>query len=223
MTENIEIKIEDLELSKFNPRFTFLDKIDMNIVDFIRKGNENYSEKEVASILLKNEGNLKDMINLMNSISNSGWIDLGEQLIVIKSGSKYVVAEGNRRLLALKLLFKMIKLENIDEIIEETLNQDMHWDEELMKELDFKTKYEKMKNIIKNYKEDGDPELKDKKLNVELVSKSDDLWTLLYTKHISGERPGMRQWKRGKYFVDILNFFPSGINRNDKKLAKKFP
>ena len=35
---------------------------------------------------------------------------------------------------------------------------------------------------------------------------------MIYTKHIAGVRPGMREWSRGKYFCDILNFFPNGYD-----------
>lgn len=38
----------------------------------------------------------------------------------------------------------------------------------------------------------------------------------IFTKHVAGNRPGMRNWSRGKYFTDILSIFKSGIPDNER-------
>jgi len=83
--QSIQISIEDLFLDVDNPRFILPQKAEQ--IDLIK-------------YLL----NYEEISQLANGISKSGGLSAGERIIVIRSGEKYVVLEGNRRVCACKLL-----------------------------------------------------------------------------------------------------------------------
>lgn len=98
------INIEDLKLDPHNPR---LPNKYIGITD----------ETKVIDYLLKT-GNI---IELMKSISETGYSDAEPLLVVKDSDDKYIVIEGNRRLAAVKLLnmphLAKVKLSSIEEVI----------------------------------------------------------------------------------------------------------
>ena len=69
---------------------------------------------------------------------------------------------------------------------------------------------------IKNYY-DG----KEWIVHIKVIDDSQDIWKSIYDKHLTGERPGMRKWSRSKYFADLLNLFPDGINKNSPEISGK--
>ena len=98
--------IDSFYLSKTNPRYTLIDNINIDLAKFIIQGNgEDYNEKNVFSELLEKEGDFSDLVNLLNSIYEKGFTNYTEPLYVVaKNDNHYVVAEGNRRLMCLKLI-----------------------------------------------------------------------------------------------------------------------
>ena len=219
----MKMKIKNLELSMTNPRFTFLKNFEDDLIEFISRENNEYNEEKAILQLIKSEGNLSDFIQLVDSIKKYGWMDLGEEILVIQSKNKYIVAEGNRRILALKLILKFNKLPPIKKLsdLEDFIEYESH-DKEIAKnskDEKLETNYSKLNtflseiNKIKNLDSD--------EIDCRIIFRSDELWRFIYTKHIVGERPGMRKWSRGKYFVDILNFFPNGVDKTNDEINKK--
>ena len=86
-----------------NPHFTRITNININFINFLNQ--ENRSQEEVIKTLISCEGNFSDLLDLINSINDQGFIDREPIWIVENSkNNKYTIAESNRRLLCLKLL-----------------------------------------------------------------------------------------------------------------------
>ena len=81
-----DIKTRKLAFDPENPRFYRLSRPEMK-------------DEEIVLEMLENEG----VVDLMESIGARGYFP-GEPLLVVKEDAKFVVVEGNRRLLATKLL-----------------------------------------------------------------------------------------------------------------------
>lgn len=92
---NSVYKVEQLSLDKENPRISYDKKFK--------------SEKEVLDFLIS--GNNK-VVDLLKSIVDNGFIQIGERLIVWNDNGKQIVVEGNRRLSALKLIHGLLKTDN---------------------------------------------------------------------------------------------------------------
>ena len=58
------------------------------------------------------------------------------------------------------------------------------------------------------------------KIYYQIIDDPKILWKMIYTKHIAGERPGMRSWSRSKYFADLLNFFKDGFDETNDYVNK---
>lgn len=84
-TEYKRIRIEDLKLDTYNPR--------------LPKSMGDKSESEIINFFLSDAS----LVELMLAIGKNDFFE-GEQLLVVKTGIKYTVIEGNRRLSAVKLL-----------------------------------------------------------------------------------------------------------------------
>ncbi|MCC3161131.1 MAG: hypothetical protein K4H23_05305 [Mollicutes bacterium PWAP] len=211
----IKIKISSIELSKVNPRFTTIHSTDVNLIDVIKSGNDNYVEENVIKELLQREGDFKNFVDLLSSISLMGFDTKIESLYVVKKEEKIIVAEGNRRILALKLLNGLVQLPVLDDIMSHTdydenvTSDDYNLPTALIKRT--RSNYKKIEEIIKDFPEDK----KKEKIEVKVVQENTVLWKMIYAKHVVGERPGMRKWPRGKYFVDILHFFPNGFDSEE--------
>lgn len=84
---SVVVPVDDLQFDKENPRFADAEEQlqfdDKSIVEFYR--------------------NEVDLMELVNSITASGYIDF-DPMLVIRNGKKFTVLEGNRRLAALKVL-----------------------------------------------------------------------------------------------------------------------
>ena len=84
--------VDSLHLWEGNPRFDIAENLSrMTIADF--------TEEVIATPPEK-----KDFVELIKSIVNNGFMDFDPILVWKDNHDKYVVAEGNRRVLALKLL-----------------------------------------------------------------------------------------------------------------------
>lgn len=217
---NIDIK--NIYLSANNPRYTLIDNFDIDLTEFIK--NNNYKdEKKNFLYLLESEGNFKELSRLLDSINKSGFNNISEPIYLVQDESNYIVAEGNRRLMCLKLINgdfefpetcnfdyqnyqdSLTEYEQVDDDIDEKKEQINNFKkcQELLKEI--KTKYSKLKIVCKT------------------TDDKEELWSLIYDRHLSGNRPGMREWSRSKYFADLLSIFKEGLkNEKETEIIKKF-
>ena len=103
------VKLEELELLDWNPRFSDLyfekdSKLKNLWFEIYEKGNKK-SQIQIAAALLEYEDNFSDFIILLNSLAKDGFNENLDRIIVIETkNQKKLIAEGNRRLLALKIL-----------------------------------------------------------------------------------------------------------------------
>lgn len=199
----IEFKGLPIRLLPINPRYTNFEDIDFKNLDF-----ENYSEIDIARELIKYEGNLEDLLELINAIISNGFLYLNDKILIhsdIKNKNYYIL-EGNRRLLAVKLINKEINLSDI-------VDDKPYYSNTKFKE------WENNKNaIIENIK-------KINKINIQEawfldVSKDSKelIWKTIYSKHI-GEQVGKRDWSRAKYFDDLLKLYKRFLATFDKEQA----
>ncbi|WP_348735119.1 ParB/Srx family N-terminal domain-containing protein [Spiroplasma endosymbiont of Ammophila pubescens] len=67
-----------------------------------------YSDINIAQELLKYEGDLSGLLELIVSIKNNGFLYINDKILIYldKDSSFYYILEGNRRLLAIKLINK---------------------------------------------------------------------------------------------------------------------
>ncbi|UNU29099.1 ParB/RepB/Spo0J family partition protein [Aeromonas hydrophila] len=100
------IALSNLLLDLDNPRLpSFIDKNERSIIEYIAKNTS-----------------LED---LMSAISENGFF-LGEPIVAIPSGDKYIVVEGNRRLTAVKLLNDISLLEKPSARMREICEHDIN-------------------------------------------------------------------------------------------------
>ena len=223
--------VDSFFLSKSNPRYTLINNLDdKSLLKFIVNQNydKDYDEKEVFNQLLYQEGDFSDLLELLKSINEIGFNNDLDPIYVIKNENKldhFIIAEGNRRLMCLKLISNIFKLPDFYSIEslttyenEKTNNIYEFNDDNPDKELFRKRKnYEECNKLIE--------EIQEKKLEIEcffkIIDDSKKIWKSIYSKHLTGEEPGLRKWSRSKYFADLLNIFPHGISeKNDKVLRE---
>lgn len=95
-------KISDLLLFDLNPRYSNF--LDINW-DQVQKNGNKYSQETIAVNLLSFEEDFKSFKTLINSLASSGYDERQDQIICVETiKGDYIVAEGNRRTLAVKLL-----------------------------------------------------------------------------------------------------------------------
>lgn len=220
--KQLEEKLSNVLFSENNPRFSRITDININFIDFLNQ--ENRSQEEVIQTLISCEGDFSDLLDLINSINDRGFIDR-EPIWIVKNSknNKYTVAEGNRRLLCLKLLLKVInlpdycKLTNIENNYsnEKSFYQDeKDWNDNVNTEKKKFENYEEIKKIISK----SDFTKKYKKITFYLIEKDDELWNIIYDKHLSGDKVGIRKWSRAKYFADLIQWFgKTGFKKDSKE------
>lgn len=95
--------LRKLRISQYNPRFTVLTNLTGE--DLIRNITKfDQEQSQIAQHLFELEGNLKDLVDLTNSI-RGGFDSSEEEIILVQDeGKNYYVAEGNRRIMILKIL-----------------------------------------------------------------------------------------------------------------------
>ena len=218
--------INDILLSKNNPRFTLLESFDNDLTNIIIKDTTNETDIQTFKNLIFMEGDLSDLYKLVENIDHFGFINPSEPLVLVYNDElkKYVVAEGNRRVLVLKTIFEeKYEIPSVEEIIENSKGYDDTNSNELIdREIDFdEADYKKTKEkITSNYNAIISliEKIKSKTINWDvyytIISDSKILWSQIYDKHLTGERPGMRKWSRSKYFADLLSVFPDGISES---------
>ena len=221
-----EINTKKLDLRKVflsfkNPRWEPIPNLNTNLIGMIMHQSDKKTEKEVIKKLFELEGDLRDFVDLLSSIAK-GFRDYEQSMFVVqKNNSQYVVAEGNRRILALKLLNKIAILPEISEIGKNyDYDPDDDWDQEysLASEKKYLENYDKIKKII----DAANATEKRTEFNFVIINENQNyvLWEIIYSRHVSGTKIGARRWGRGKYFVDLLNFFPRGMEKKYEKFRE---
>ena len=216
--------LKKLRISQYNPRFTVLTNLTgEDLIRNITKSDQEQSQ--IAQHLFKLEGNLKDLVDLTNSIR--GGFDSSEEKIILvqDEGKNYYVAEGNRRIMILKILNQELVLPelstwNKSDHYENLTNDDEESNEKLIKQRE--KNYSKLKNLLDSARQQF--QNKPIKISVRVEQNPSQILKAIFTKHVAGNRPGMRNWSRGKYFTDILSIFKSGIpdsERSNQEIRSK--
>lgn len=151
---NSELRLNTLQLLDLNPRYTnFLD-IDWNNV----KNNGNYyGQEDIAVKLLSYEEDFTSFKTLLKSLSK-GYNREADQVICIKTkNEKNIVIEGNRRILASKILTNPEFSDIVFSKFKKTFNEKElvnNTDDELEEEVEFKVKsFESLLRLIINLRE----------------------------------------------------------------------
>lgn len=212
---NIDIK--NIYLSANNPRYTLIDNLNVNLVDFITSGDYT-DQKKIFKKLLESEGNFEELFRLLNSIYQRDFDNTNEPIYLVKKDNNYIVAEGNRRLMCLKLINGDFYLPELIDKNDQNYSNPLS---EYMEEIDDKTldNYGECKKTLKLIQD------KYKVINVNCEVTIDDkkLWSQIYDRHLAGNRPGMREWSRSKYFADLLSIFKYGLkSRDENTVISKF-
>lgn len=226
--ENNFVNLDDICLSKFNPRYTLFEK--ENILQLVKSEiDDNYNEIFTFKKLISLESDFSDLLELLESIKKYGFQSKTENIYIVKleqSKYKYVVAEGNRRLMTLKLISGIL-----------TLNKEMIFDEEehyssekedyvdeskidIEEVHSYNTNYYNQ-NKLKNFNDcikliiEINKEWKNKEIivNATYINDPTFLSELIYEKHLSGKKTGLRPWSRSKYFADLLKKYPFGLTK----------
>lgn len=217
------IDLAKVLLSEHNPRFTMLNSFDNDLSKFLITENIENKQEKIFNKLLISEGNFDDLLRLLQNIDNNGFNNKIEPIYLIENNNNYIVAEGNRRTMCLKLINDGWELPEYEDIYVKLSSYENINSEELNDEND---EYNSSKNIMKTYnkcKETIEKIKIDKRefivhYNLINLENKDELWNIIYDKHLTGERPGMRKWSRSKYFADLLNVFREGILIGDKQI-----
>ena len=107
--DNKEIKLSSLKLSRFNPRYETVEKLNGKyLVDLIIK-DYKLEEQIAVEKLYSWEGDLSDFLSLLQAIKDYGFLKEEGEIILVKVEDLYVVAEGNRRIWALKLITEALE------------------------------------------------------------------------------------------------------------------
>ncbi len=223
--ESNRIDFQNVYLSANNPRYTLIKNIDDDFNKFISNSkyknvNENFNK------LLCLEGDFNELSDLLESINLRGFDNSNEPIYLVKNNNDYIVAEGNRRIMCLKLINDDFKLpiswdfsrqmyQNSQTELEEKLSDDDISDNK--NEIKTKDNFNKCRDLIQEIRQ------KNIDLNVFVVidENEDKLWKQIYDRHLAGEKQGLRKWSRSKYFADLLNIFNNGIDNNDIEFKNK--
>lgn len=96
------LSIKDLKLFDLNPRYT--DYLEIKW-DYIRETGNYKSQDEIALDLLKYEEDFNEFKTLLKSLFENGYQNDQDKLICLETkNSEYIILEGNRRILASKMI-----------------------------------------------------------------------------------------------------------------------
>ena len=210
-TEYETISLKDIELSNWNPRYNNKWDPKENLINFLKEGNENYNFSKTFKDLLINEGDLSKFHELIVSIRNDGFEEDLDSIYVIKKNDddKFIVAEGNRRILSLIMLKEKINLPEIEKF-NPFEGEDEEGEEENNDKL--KANYKNINKIINEYKNELNTKIK-----VCIVKDHELLSKIINSRHSSGKVKGKRDWSTGKYYLTLYNYF---LNKDTKTLEE---
>ena len=222
------IELSSLKLSEFNPRYETVEKLDGGyLVDLIVKDCK-VEEQTAVKKLYSWEGDLSDFLSLLQSIKDYGFQKEEGEIILVKVKDLYVVAEGNRRIWALKLITEALEwkfFENKYDNANEDPNDDPDQSFNLKNKL--KNNSNKIEKILSDFKSEGSKD----EMEVEVIvydlselkksnDKSEKFFRLIYSRNLEGiQKRGKRPWGRGKYFTDLLLQNASGLSPDKLKTS----
>lgn len=178
-------------LNDTNPRYVSV-KQSKNKIKKINSDSLNTEHNElVARKLIEYEGDYKDLLDLITSIIEKGFREKANQFFLLELDEKYLVADGNRRMLSILLINKIL---DVDKVFPEEVSDKCKSNlEKIKKIIDRNHKKVKLKkenhNIYKNKESDIDEMFKD----------------ILYRHTGSGN--GKRDWPRGKMLEEIYEIY----------------
>ena len=202
------IKIENLELSLSNPRNHIIENDDY--ITEMRNKNKDYSDvKELEAIMFLIKDDYKKYKSLLENIIDKDyglvdeWIGIFEKENSKKDkekndNKKYIVFEGNRRISILKLLNNNNKTKFLD-----LIKRDDFTDEDRK---NLRNIYN-FANDLMNTKNDYTVITSLKSNFYKIYDDNEKITQFLYNRHINGRKIGSSEWNRGKYFLDIINYF----------------
>ena len=224
-----EIKdIDELIITEFNPRFYLIDDVNNNLLQLFKKdvSSEN-KQQEIANKIIKFEGDFAEFEDLLSSIYKDGFDNTTEPILLVKNlNGKFIVVEGNRRVLSLKLINQNLHLENFSKAIDKIKGYEdsiSDFTEEMNEDFDIKP-VENMKYFdLQRKRYESCLRLLDKirkqyqsfDVHYKVINNEEEIWKFIYDKHLVGIRPGMRKWSRSKYFADLLMWFLNFHELND--------
>jgi hypothetical protein len=191
--EDKNIGLNNIYLSLSNPRYSVIGR-DNQLIDIIKKDELNAKNQFLAfKKLLSAEGNLEDMVSLLESINKFGYEnETLDKILVIQKNQDYIVAEGNRRLTVLKLLNNDFNLEDIQSDFVFQTEESIFDNNEDDDNKSTKDKSDNFKKCLKLIQE-----IRDKKeiynIQLTLMTSSSELSQAIYSKHLTGEKRGMRK------------------------------
>lgn len=217
-----DVNLNLLQLAKRNPRYDSDWDINCSLIDYLIEGNKFYNDdiqEKIANKLLKYEDDLSSFYELISSIANEGFDTTTDNVFVIKNENKYIVAEGNRRILALLLLNKKVNFPEFEHF-EITKGED--WDEEDSDIKNLINNYNKIKEEIKKYSEKNIN--KNTFLNLAIVNDDLKLRKIVFSRHSSGKIKGKKDWSTGKYFWSLYKFYNKNDSddKNIEKIARTY-
>lgn len=218
--EEKSIKISDILLMQNNPRYTFLEE---ELIDFGKISNNVDNQTNAFENLIKSEGNLEKTLNLIESFADKGFSireDVPPYTLKKSKTDNYVVIEGNRRILCLKLLARdplFLKLLREYESNENMIN---YFDTETIEHI--KTNLKKIKDLIDTYEGEINLDYEIKVYNVlikdlednELKILSDEITELIASRHSYSESSLKKEWSRIKMFYELRLRFQNRYNLN---------
>ncbi|QRI43908.1 hypothetical protein [Mycoplasma phage sp.] len=197
-----EIKINDIHLALWNPRFETIYKLDFDYVKYFNKWDKNYSLQEealkISELIKENIDKYKELFDSVKVFFHSNY----EKIKLIKSEDSYIVVDGNRRISCLKILMNYEKYQKcIYEILKGEINVESR--NEFISKLSVlymfieqnKSDFVKPTKILLNFDE------------CIIYSSNNQISNLSFNKHYRKNSVGYLPWNKGKYYYDIWTIF----------------
>ncbi len=192
------IKIKDLFLFDMNPRYSKTKQAKIALKNIKYDNLIDGINNNVAKKIVKHEGDLGDLYDLIYSINKLGFIEEANQFALLKISKinekdKFIVADGNRRLLALKIL-----------------NRELNF-EEMISDFQIESRfYDKIIEIIKMNNLSFDYPLTFSRIYQNFMI--DDLFINEINFKHNGSGNGKRSWPRGKMLNEIYLIHQDVVN-----------
>ena len=154
--------IDEILLSKNNPRFTVINNLNANLAEFVIQDTTSDLEmqKNIYYELLKNEGDLSDLVRLIKNFYQFNFINENEEILLVHNPDldKFIVAEGNRRIMLLKIINNTFNFPSVDffspSLYENNTTEyisDYEYEEKIKEKI--KNNYDEFKKILNLIKE----------------------------------------------------------------------
>lgn len=217
--ETNTISINNIYLSACNPRYTLIDNVHVNLIEFINGSNDK-SQDSIYNDLLRAEGDFNELSSLLNNIYKNGFDNINEPIYLIEKkddSGNFVVAEGNRRIMCLKLINDDFQLPpkpptKNESKYSNSLTDYSNDDDDIDPSHKTLENFKDCKDLLNSIKEKHDIKFK---IYYIITDDENKLWGQVYDKHLTGARPGLRQWSRSKYFADLLSICKNGLPKED--------